>query len=430
MLSSLSKSFEFLIARRLTKWAETNQILAQGHLGGRKNAGTEDALYVLDSWVRYKWEKGQVVGALFLDVKSAYPAVQPTRLIQYLCSVACPGYLLLIIQDFLCNRSTTIRLEDYESDHFNIEIGLPQGSPLSVILYILYNNSLLHHEVTFSADTLSLGYVDDVVVLVAASSLDPTVDSLHREGVRALHWGRKFGAVFDTKKAQLLWFSKEKQRSYPSVLWNELPLTPSTTVKWLGFTLDPQLSYKNHLEALGAKIPGTIRMLSIFGNSKRGADANVQRKLICSILFPRVLYGSVVAFRASNRGSVKALGAKVDWHAGIFVLGVFRSTSLEFIRERLRSLNFSDIFLRSLVNFNLRKMLTLSPNMPTRFLLSSNVNPTNLRTTKDFYNRSIQQSLMAACDLNPETLSLDFHCDSPFPPTLRIVEHCLGWTRA
>lgn len=71
LLSGMGKILELLIAHRLMEWAENAGILASGHLGGRKGAGTEDALVLLDTWVWRKWHEGKLVTGLFLDVKSA-----------------------------------------------------------------------------------------------------------------------------------------------------------------------------------------------------------------------------------------------------------------------------------------------------------------------------------------------------------------------
>jgi hypothetical protein len=134
LLSGLGKIFKMVIAQQITVWAEKNEVLADGHLGGRKGAGMEDAMVLLDTWVRQKWSKKKTVAGLFLDVKSAYPSVHPKRLIHYLSSLRCPAYLVGIIESFLDNRQTTIRMDDYTSSPFNINISLPQGSPLLVIL--------------------------------------------------------------------------------------------------------------------------------------------------------------------------------------------------------------------------------------------------------------------------------------------------------
>lgn len=80
LLSCLGKVFKTMLARRLTYWAETNNVLAQGHMGGRRQHSTDDAFVILTSWIHHKWREGKVVSGLFLDVKSAYPSVHKRRL--------------------------------------------------------------------------------------------------------------------------------------------------------------------------------------------------------------------------------------------------------------------------------------------------------------------------------------------------------------
>lgn len=203
LLNTLGKVYKLIMARRLTQWAEMNHILAKGHLGDRKGLGTEHALFVLNRWVRTKWMEGKNLAALFLDVKSAYPSVQPTCLVQILKDLGCPAYLTLIISSFLSGRSTTFRLEDYTSPPFTVPFGLPQGSPLSVILYILYNNDLLLPSVSLDKDRISIGYVDNVVHLVASPTVPEAQQLIEKEGLRSLEWGLEHSAIFDTNKAQL-----------------------------------------------------------------------------------------------------------------------------------------------------------------------------------------------------------------------------------
>jgi hypothetical protein len=119
-------------------------------------------------------------------VKSAYPSVHPKRLIHYLAQLRCPVYLVGIIESFLEEWRTTIRMDDYTSNPFDIKLGLPQGSPLSVILYILYNNSMLIKEIHLESDAISIGYVDDVVHLVAANTPSNTKRQLLTQGKQSL----------------------------------------------------------------------------------------------------------------------------------------------------------------------------------------------------------------------------------------------------
>jgi hypothetical protein len=134
LLLCLGKIFESIITKRITYWAENNQILAKGHFGGRASRSTDDANLFLTSWVRQKWREKKVVAALFLDVKSAFPSVIKEKLIETLIRHQAPPYISAIILDLLSNRSTSLKMEDYISPPFQLHCGLPQGSPLSPIL--------------------------------------------------------------------------------------------------------------------------------------------------------------------------------------------------------------------------------------------------------------------------------------------------------
>lgn len=80
LLSCLGKVLETIISRRLTYWAEKANVIAPGHMGGRRFRSTEDAGISLVTWIKIKWRRGLIVTGLFLDVKSAFPSVHTKRL--------------------------------------------------------------------------------------------------------------------------------------------------------------------------------------------------------------------------------------------------------------------------------------------------------------------------------------------------------------
>jgi hypothetical protein len=173
LLCTLGKLFEKVINERLTHWIDANNILPPSRMGGRRGRNIIDALLLLTSWIKNQWRNRNIVAGIFLDVKSAYPTVYKDRLCSRLKDLSCPPYLTGIVHSFLSNGSTAMRLGDYTSPPFDIPKGLPQGSPLSVTLDILYNSNLLiQNAASLSDDKISIGYVDDVVHLVAAPSVD------------------------------------------------------------------------------------------------------------------------------------------------------------------------------------------------------------------------------------------------------------------
>jgi ribonuclease HI len=368
LLSSLGKLFELLIARRLTRWAEENEILADGHLGGRKGAGTEDAMVLLDTWVRYKWSQGKTVASLFLDVKSAYPSVHPRRLIHYLSSLRCPSYLVGIIESFLDGRQTTVRIDDFVSPAFDIKIGLPQGSPLSVILYIIYNNSLLIKDFSLVNDRVSIGYVDDVVHLVAAKDPVDARKTLGKEGERSLEWGRRYGAIFDKKKAQFMWFSRKPLPNFTFALGDQV-LTRAESVKWLGIFLDPKLSYSATFDMLIGKLHLTFAQLRPLGNSRWGLCESDRVRLMGTVLLPRLTYGAPVWATKINSAKLRNLAEKADNKAAIYSLGTFKSTPVSWHQGRSAIRPFVEGITLASLSFFLRKKAKISKSRKIQEIL-------------------------------------------------------------
>ncbi|MBW0484589.1 hypothetical protein O181_024304, partial [Austropuccinia psidii MF-1] len=211
LLNTLGKLFEKVINNRLTFWSTTEEILHPGHMGGKPGRNINDALTVLTSWIYGKWREDKVVIGTFLDVKSAYPSVRKRKLIDILLKKSCPPYLRHIISSFLTDRSTRVRLNDYVSQPFNTPNGLPQGSPLSVTLYLLYNTDLLlPTPLTLESEAISLAYVDDVVHLVAAKSQREGFQRARQAMVQSWCWGQHHGAIFDKKKTNIVLFTKKK----------------------------------------------------------------------------------------------------------------------------------------------------------------------------------------------------------------------------
>ena len=158
-----------------------------GHFGARAGRSTNDANLFINSWIKNKWREKKTVSASFLDVKSAYPSVINKHLTHILKSKNCPSYLYSIIHRFLSDRTTSMRLEGFVSNPFKLKCGLPQGSPLSPILYIIYNSDLLSsNKLELSQDQISLGFIDDVVHLSANKNSKRAVDILEERAKKSL----------------------------------------------------------------------------------------------------------------------------------------------------------------------------------------------------------------------------------------------------
>lgn len=333
LLSCLGKILEKVITSRITYWAESMKIIAPGHMGGRRYYSTDDALLILTTWIKERWRNGEVVSALSLDVKSAYPSVHRKRLWFMLHESRCPTYLQHLIHGFLSERSTNLRLQDYLSITFDCEDGLPQGSPLSVILYIIYNSPLLRmSSPSPEAKELSLGFIDNVIHLVASRSFEANIQNLHAHTNRSLEWADTHGAIFDRKKAQLIHFShKRKVQDLPNLVFGDVILRPKQEIKWLGVWFDTKLLFNSHLSHVKKTGEFTISQLRRLSKCFSGLAPREIRKLVITVLCPRIFYGSIVWFTQKNFKKANKIISTLQNSTLNLILGAFRGSSIDLL---------------------------------------------------------------------------------------------------
>ena len=118
---------------------ETHELLPANHFGGRPCRTTEDAMMLLTESIHAAWREGKVYSAVFMDVAGAFNNVHHQWLIHNLSKRRIPQQITKWVESFLQGRSTRIKFNGTQSATFPTPAGVPQGSPMSPILYTYYN---------------------------------------------------------------------------------------------------------------------------------------------------------------------------------------------------------------------------------------------------------------------------------------------------
>ena len=116
-------------------------------------------MHLLVHRIKAAWHQHNVAAILFLDVKGAFPNAISAHLLHNMCMCRVPEEYILFMDCLLTNRHTWLKFDGYTSDWINVDNGIVQGDPLSMILYLFYNSDLL--EDVGKLET-KVGYVDDV----------------------------------------------------------------------------------------------------------------------------------------------------------------------------------------------------------------------------------------------------------------------------
>lgn len=138
-----SKVVESVVACRLAALAEEHGLLPANHFGGRAQRTTTDAVLHLVQRIKDAWCAKQITSVLYLDISSAFPSVNHRRLLHNLRKRGVPEPMVQWIAEFLHDGRTQLNFNDFTSDPLLADCGIPQGSPLSPILYLFYSADLL-----------------------------------------------------------------------------------------------------------------------------------------------------------------------------------------------------------------------------------------------------------------------------------------------
>jgi hypothetical protein len=166
LLKTLAKPLSMAVAEDLTYILEKHNLLPEQHFGGRPGRTATDAVHVTTKFITDAWRAGEVVSALFLDIKGAYPSVDIPTLQHEMKMRGLPSQYTNWIGEKLRGRSTSIIFDDFRSELLDILGGLDQGCSLSPICYIVYNAPALETVTGGRRQTmLASGFIDDQVFL-------------------------------------------------------------------------------------------------------------------------------------------------------------------------------------------------------------------------------------------------------------------------
>ncbi|KAL2016473.1 hypothetical protein VTK56DRAFT_3494 [Thermocarpiscus australiensis] len=180
LLATLGKVLEAVVSERISHAVETHGLLPTNHFGARKQRPAEQALVFLQEQIYTAWRGRKIVTLISFDVKGAYNGVCKERLVQRISARGIPEQLCRWTDAFCSERTASIQVNRHTVEGQGLpQAGLPQGSPLSSILFHFFNRDLVQRKIDSNGGAVA--FIGDFTAWVAG----PTARST-RKGVEAI----------------------------------------------------------------------------------------------------------------------------------------------------------------------------------------------------------------------------------------------------
>lgn len=283
-LPILSKIFERLMSCRLYEYLNKNNLLCKHQFGFRTKSSTSDALIEFLDHAYASLDCGDIMLAVFLDFSKAFDTVNHAILIDKLEHVGVRGSNNDWFNSYLCNRKQFVEVGAAKSNLRNITVGVPQGSVLGPLLFLLYINDMSNS----SPEAQLVHFADDTTMFRSGNNFDTLVASINSQLVSVDEWLCVNRLSLNVSKTTYMVISNRDIPPLIDIRIRGIQLVRSHCAKFLGVFIDDKLRFEDHIRSVHMKISRAVgiirRILSL-------VPPDIILKLYYSLIYPHLTYG-------------------------------------------------------------------------------------------------------------------------------------------
>ena len=284
VLPVFSKILEKLMYTRLFKYLNKKNIISKLQFGFQAQHTTFDALINFVDYITTAIENGDHVVGLFLDFSKAFDTVDHSILLDKLFHYGVRGIALDWFQNYLTDRKQFTNFSNAKSEYKNIVCGVPQGSILGPLLFLIYINDLS----TVSDALFTILFADDTSIFVRGKDFDNLINLLNNELSLITTWLSANKLSLNIKKTHYMVFTRKNIHSTDhKILLNNHEISRVKETKFLGLLVDEKLTWKNHIDYISKKISKGIGILT---KARPFINIITCKTLYYSFIYPYLLY--------------------------------------------------------------------------------------------------------------------------------------------
>lgn len=267
VLPIYEKVLELVVKEQLELYLESNDIITEHQSGFRKQHSCETAIQtIIDDW-KLIISEGEMVGVIFMDLKRAFETVNRGKLVEKLYQYGIRGTVLEWFQSYLDNRMQQVRVGDIVSGLMATKYGVPQGSVLGPLLFIIYINDIVKS--CPKGCNIKL-FADDTIVYVTGVSCEEIEQKMNRWFNVIEEWMNTNGLKLNASKTKYMVVRSVRRELRANITvkcMDGTPIEQVDKIKYLGVIIDSKLRLEEHCDYMLKKIGKKTSFLNRLGNS-------------------------------------------------------------------------------------------------------------------------------------------------------------------
>lgn len=329
LLPVCGKIFEKLIFNSLYSHLSSHQLLSESQSGFRPGDSSINQLLSITTDIYTAFETFDETRAVFLDISKAFDKVWHQGLLYKLKCNGIDGNLLQLLTDYLSNRRQRVVLQGLESHWMPIESGVPQGSVLGPLLFLVYINDL-----TDKIKSNIRLFADDSSLFASVSDIQTTQqllsEDLHTIADWAYQWKMNFNPDASKQAIEVVFSVKRNPGVHPPLSFNGSPVSRLDSTKHLGLVLDSRLTFTKHIREAIIKAKKGIAILKFLSKFVTTNVIDLSYKLYVR---PHLDYGDII-YHEQRRDLMNHLET-VQYQAALVATGCWHGTNRDKLYEEL-----------------------------------------------------------------------------------------------
>ena len=390
LLSILAKVFEKIVFKYLFTYFKNHFMISIWQSGFLPGSSTITQLTELYDQFCKAVNDGKEIRVVFLDISKAFDRVWHKGLLHKLRGCGISGKLLEWLKNYLSDRQQRVVINGESSQWGNINAGVPQGSVLGPLLFLIFINDITH---VIRHCKIRL-FADDTCLFIEVDDPGTMADLIDEDLKSISQWADKWKVTFSPPKTKELVISNKRNKpNHPVIKLDDVPITRVDNHKHLGLTLSNDLTWKTHVEEITDK---ANRRLGILRTLKYKLNRISLERIYKSMVRPILEYGDIVWHNTSQcmnsleKVQLNAARIVVGATAKCSTQGLYNETKWETLAQR-RAFHRMTLFYKIRNGIAPQYLLDMAPGLVqnrTQYRLRNTQNIDIPRTRINAYTNS------------------------------------------